>query len=41
MKKYLKSSYVRYYELTAHYFFEKVINKDETVLMFPEIHSHQ
>jgi hypothetical protein len=40
-KKVVKSSNIKYYELTVHHFFEKIINKDETVVMYLEIHSHQ
>jgi alpha/beta superfamily hydrolase len=38
--KTLKSRNVKYFRLTAHYFFEKVINKNETVIMFLEIRTH-
>jgi hypothetical protein len=38
--KTLKSRNIKYFGLIAHYFFQKVINKNETVIMFLEIHTH-
>jgi hypothetical protein len=39
-KKTLNSSKINYFKLSVHYFFEKVINKNETVVMFLEIHTY-
>jgi hypothetical protein len=39
-KKNLKSSNIKHFNLTVHYFFEKVIFTNETVVMFLEIHTH-
>jgi hypothetical protein len=36
----LKSSNIKYFTLTAHYFFEKVANINENVITFLEIYTH-
>jgi hypothetical protein len=38
-KETLKSSNVEYFKLTFHCFFEKIITKSETVIMFLEIYT--
>jgi hypothetical protein len=39
-KKTLKSSNIKCFKLTVHYFFQEVINKNETVVIFLEIQTH-
>jgi hypothetical protein len=39
-KKTLKSNNIKSCKLAAQYFLKIVINKDETVIMFLEIHTH-
>jgi hypothetical protein len=36
----LKSSNIKYFKLTVQYFFMKVINKNESITMFLEVHTH-
>jgi hypothetical protein len=39
-KKTLKLSNMKHSKLAVHFFFEKVISKNETIVMFLEIHTY-
>jgi hypothetical protein len=39
-RKTLKLSDIKYFKMTIRHFFEKIISKNETVIMFLEIHTH-